>query len=109
MNSNFLGMDPELAKVAMNKIKTKKAELDTESKRASSALRDKVNNAFAGTATNSMQEYINRINTSLEGLYNYLDGNDSNFANKFNEYIQSYITSDENLEEKCNKKNKIFY
>ena len=99
MNSNFLGMDPELAKTAMNKIKTKKAELDTESKRASSALRDKVNNAFAGTATNSMQEYINRINTSLEGLYNYLDGNDSNFANKFNEYIQSYITSDENLEQ----------
>ena len=38
MNSNFLGMDPELAKVAMNKIKTKKAELDNESKRASSAL-----------------------------------------------------------------------
>ena len=97
MNSNFLGMDPELAKVAMNKIKTKKAELDNESKRASSALRDKVNTAFAGTATNSMHEYINRINASLEGLYNYLDGNDSNFANKFNEYIQSYITSDENL------------
>lgn len=97
MNSNFLGMDPELAKVAMNKIKNKKAELDTESKRASSALRDKVNTAFAGTATNSMQQYINRINASLEGLYNYLDGNDSNFANKFNEYIQSYITSDENL------------
>ena len=99
MNSNFLGMDPELAKVAMNKIKTKKAELDNESKRASSALRDKVNTAFAGTATNSMQEYINRINASLERLYNYLDGNDSNFVNKFNEYIQSYITSDENLEQ----------
>ena len=97
MNSNFLGMDPELAKVAMNKIKTKKAELDNESKRASSALRDKVNTAFAGTATNSMQQYINRINASLERLYNYLDVNDSNFANKFNEYIQSYITSDENL------------
>ena len=46
-----------------------------------------------------MQEYINRINASLERLYNYLDGNDSNFANKFNEYIQSYITSDENLEQ----------
>ena len=99
MNSNFLGMDPELAKVAMNKIKTKKAELDNESKRASSALRDKVTTAFAGTTTNSMQEYINRINASLERLYNYLDGNDSNFANKFNEYIQSYITSDENLEQ----------
>ena len=104
MNNNFLGMDPELAKVAMNKIKTKKAELDTESKRASSALRDKVNNAFAGTATNSMQQYINRINVSLEGLYNYLDGNDSNFANKFNEYIQSYITSDENLNQSYTNK-----
>ena len=104
MNNNFLGMDPELAKVAMNKIKNKKAELDTESKRASSALRDKVNNAFAGTATNSMQQYINRINASLEGLYNYLDGNDSNFANKFNEYIQSYITSDENLNQSYTNK-----
>ena len=62
-------------------------------------MRDKVNTAFAGTATSSMQEYINRINASLESLYNYLDGNDSNFANKFNEYIQSYITSDENLEQ----------
>ena len=104
MNSNFLGMDPELAKAAMEKIKNKKAELDTESKRASSALRDKVNTAFAGTATNSMQEYINRINASLEGLYNYLDGNDSNFANKFNEYIQSYITSDENLNQSYTNK-----
>ena len=104
MNNNFLGMDPELAKAAMEKIKNKKAELDTESKRASSALRDKVNNAFAGTATNSMQEYINRINASLEGLYNYLDGNDSNFANKFNEYIQSYITSDENLNQSYTNK-----
>lgn len=104
MNSNFLGMDPELAKTAMNKIKTKKAELDTESKRASSALRDKVNNAFAGTVASSMQEYINKINTALEGLYNYLDGNDSNFANKFNEYIQSYITSDENLNQSYTNK-----
>ena len=99
MNSNFLGMDPELAKAAMNKIKTKKGELDTESKRASSALRDKVNTAFAGTATSSMQGYINRINESLEKLYNYLDGNDSNFASKFNEYIQSYVTSDENIDQ----------
>lgn len=97
MDSNFLGMDPELAKTAMNKIKAKKAELDTESKRASSALRDKVNTAFAGAATSSMQGYIDRINTSLEKLYSYLDGNDSNFASKFNEFIQSYITSDENV------------
>ena len=97
MDSNFLGMDPELAKVAMEKIKTKKAELDQESKTASSALRDKVNTAFAGTATTSMQGYIDRINESLERLYTYLDGNDTNFASKFNEFIQSYITSDENV------------
>lgn len=44
-----------------------------------------------------MQGYIDRINESLERLYAYLDGNDSNFASKFNEFIQSYITSDENV------------
>ncbi len=104
MNSNFYGMDPELARVAMNKIKTKRSELDSESKRASSALRDKVNTAFAGTATSSMQEYINRINTSLEGLYSYLDGNESNFANKFNEFIESYVASDENLSQSYTNK-----
>lgn len=97
MNSNFLGMDPELAKTAMEKIVTKKSELDKESKEASSDLRDKVNSAFAGTATTTMQEYIDKINASLEILYGYLDGNESNFASKFNEFIQSYITSDENV------------
>ena len=94
---NFLGMDPELAKVAMNKIKTKKSELDTESKNASSALRDKVNTAFAGEQTGSMQGYIDRINAALEKLYTFLDGNESNFAQKFEEVIQSYVTSDENV------------
>ena len=105
MDSNFLGMDPELAKVAMNKIKTKKAELDQESKNASSSLRDKVNTAFAGAATSSMQGYIDRMNESLERLYAYLDGNDSNFASKFNEFIQSYITSDENVSQTYSGKN----
>lgn len=97
MNGNFMGMDPELAKVAMNKIKAKKADLDTESKGASSALRDKVNNAFAGSQTASMQGFIDRINAALEKLYTYLDGNESNFAQKFEETIQSYVTSDENV------------
>lgn len=97
MNGNFMGMDPELAKVAMNKIKAKKADLDTESKSASSSLRDKVNNAFAGSQTASMQGFIDRINAALEKLYTYLDGNESNFAQKFEETIQSYVTSDENV------------
>ena len=61
MNENFMGMDPELAKVAMNKIKSKKNELDTESRNATSALRDKVNSAFAGSQTASMQGFIDRI------------------------------------------------
>ena len=74
MNENFMGMDPELAKVAMNKIKSKKNELDTESRNATSALRDKVNSAFAGSQTASMQGFIDRINAALERLYTYLDG-----------------------------------
>ena len=97
MNENFMGMDPELAKVTMNKIKSKKNELDTESRNATSALRDKVNSAFAGSQTASMQGFIDRINAALERLYTYLDGNESNFAQKFEEVIQSYVTSDENV------------
>lgn len=105
MNGNFMGMDPELAKVAMNKIKTKKSELDAESKSSSSALRDKVNNAFAGSQTASMQGFIDRINAALEKLYTYLDGNESNFAQKFEQIIQSYVTSDENVSQTYNNTN----
>lgn len=105
MNGNFMGMDPELAKVAMNKIKAKKQELDQESKGSSSSLRDKVNNAFAGSQTASMQGFIDRINAALEKLYSYLDGNESNFAQKFEEVIQSYITSDENVSQSYNSAN----
>lgn len=105
MNGNFMGMDPELAKVAMNKIKTKKSELDAESKNSSSALRDKVNNAFAGSQTASMQGFIDRINAALEKLYTYLDGNESNFAQKFEQIIQSYVTSDENVSQTYNNTN----
>ena len=92
MNENFMGMDPELAKVAMNKIKSKKNELDTESRNATSALRDKVNSAFAGSQTASMQGFIDRINAALERLYTYLDGNESNFAQKFEAYIDYIAT-----------------
>ena len=81
----------------MEKIRTRKADLDTESKVASSALRDKVNSAFAGSQTASMQGFIDRINAALEKLYQYLDGNESNFAQKFEEVIKSYQTSDENV------------
>lgn len=102
MNGNFMGMDPELAKVAMNKIKAKKQELDNESRSASSSLRDKVNNAFAGTQTAAMQGFISKINTALEKLYTYLDGNESNFAQRFEETIQSYVTSDENVSQSYN-------
>lgn len=97
MNENFMGMDPELAKVAMEAIRTKKAELDKESKNASSALSEKVTAAFAGSQTGSMQGFIERINAALENLYSYLDGKESNFAQKFEEVIQSYVTSDENV------------
>lgn len=102
MNGNFMGMDPELAKTAMEKIRAKKSELDTESKNASSSLRDKVNNAFAGSQTSSMQSFIDRINAALENLYAYLDGKESNFAQKFEEVIQSYVTSDENVSQTYN-------
>lgn len=97
MHDNFKGMDPALARTAMEKIKAKKAELDTESRYASTVLKEKVSNAFAGQQTNNMQNFIDRINDALEKLYKYLDGADSNFAQKFNEIIQSYETSDENV------------
>lgn len=102
MNGNFMGMDPELAKVAMEKIRTKKSELDTESKAASSSLTEKVNSAFAGSQTASMQGFVERINAALENLYSYLDGKESNFAQKFEEVIQSYVKSDENVSQSYN-------
>lgn len=95
--NNMYGMDPELARQAMDKIKAKKSELDTESKSATSSLNDKVSNAFAGSQTGSMQGFIERINAALEKLYTYLDGNESNFATTFEKTIQSYEQSDENV------------
>lgn len=105
MNGNFLGMDPELAKQAMVKIQAKKVDLERESKNSSASLTDKVNNAFTGTQTSSMNDFIARINVALEKLYAYLDGNESNFAQKFNEVIQSYITSDENVSQSYSNSN----
>lgn len=97
MNNTFKGMDPELAKQAMEKIVTKKGELDVESKSSSVSLKEKVHNAFAGTQTGAMDGYIERINAALENLYTYLDGNESNFAKTFNNVISSYEQSDENV------------
>ncbi len=102
MNDNYKGMDPALAKGAMEKIVSKKSELDIESKNASSSLKDKVNNAFAGSQTSSMQSFIDRINAALENLYSYLDGKDSNFAQLLEEAIQSYEVSDENVSQSYN-------
>ena len=101
----MLGMDPELAKQAMEKIKNKKAELDTESRSATAALTEKVSLAFAGTQTSSMQGFIDRINAALEKLYSFLDGNESNFAQAFEKTIQSYITSDENVSQSYSGEN----
>lgn len=94
MNGNFMGMDTDLAKVAMDKIKSKKTELDTESKNSSASLREKTSLAFAGEQVNAMQDFIDRINAALEKLYTVLDGSESNFAQKFEEVISSYVDSD---------------
>jgi flagellum-specific peptidoglycan hydrolase FlgJ len=99
MNGNFKGMDPELAKVAMNKIKTLKASLESESNAAAGSINEKLVGAFAGSQTGAMQSFVDTINGALRGLYNYLDGKDSNFANKFNEIIASYEVSDENVKQ----------
>lgn len=99
MNGNFKGMDPELAKSAMNKIKALKTSLETESSAASSAINEKLAGAFAGSQTSAMQSFVETINGALSRLYNCLDGNDSNFANKFNEIIASYEASDENVKQ----------
>lgn len=97
MNENFKGMDPELARRAMELIRTKKSELDSESSSATTAVSERITNAFAGAQTASMQGFVERINNALQNLYKYLDGNESNFAQKFNEVIQSYEVSDENV------------
>ena len=94
---DFKGMNPALAKTAMAKIQSKKAELDTESKTASSVLNDCVTRAFAGTQTGAMQGFVERINVALEKLYSYLDGSESNFASTLDKAIESYVVSDENV------------
>lgn len=103
MNGNFMGMDTELAKVAMDKIKSKKAELDTESKSSSASLSEKTSLAFAGEQVEAMQGFINRINAALEKVYAVLDGDDSTFAKKFASVIDSYEQSDKNVQESFTK------
>lgn len=102
---DFKGMNPELAKVAMAKIQTKKSELDTESASAEQALTDAVTRAFAGRQTAAMQNFIIEINNALKNLYSYLDGNDSNFANALGKAIESYVVSDENVGSAYNNSN----
>ena len=95
--NGFKGMDPEKAKVAMAKIQEKKSKLDNESRAATASLNEKITKAFAGAQTQSMQGFVTRINDALQNLYKYLDGADSNFAQKFKEVIKSYEVSDQNV------------
>lgn len=97
MNTNFKGMDPELARKAMALISATKASLDAESAAATASLNEKLSDAFSGAQTVAMQGFVDQINGALQNLYKYLDGNDSNFAQKFNEIITSYEVSDANV------------
>ena len=91
---NYKGMDPELAKSAMDMIIAKKAELASATNSANSNINDAVSRAFAGEQVGAMQGFVGRINDALQELYNYLDGKDSSFAQTLNEAIASYETSD---------------
>lgn len=97
MNTNFKGMNPTLAKAAMELIQTKKTELDRESNTAGLAINEAITNAFAGSQSTAMQGFVTEINNALQSLYKYLDGADSNFASKFTEVIKSYEDSDANV------------
>ena len=91
---NYKGMDPELAKLAMDMIIAKKAELASATNSANGNINDAVSRAFAGEQVGAMQGFVGRINDALQELYNYLDGKDSSFAQTLNEAIASYETSD---------------
>ena len=88
MKKDFKGMNTDLADKARDLIKEKKEELVKESKEASQSLKKEVNKVFK-----------DEINDSLEELYGYLDGNKRSFTSKLNDFIQSYIVSDENVKE----------
>lgn len=92
--NNYFGMDLTEAPKAVNSIKTFKSQLDTESKKINSGLKNAVNNAFAGSQTTAMAEYIARINSALEGLYKFLDGNEDSFTVLYEKNKRSYEESD---------------
>ena len=94
---DYKGMNIAKATDAMGMIQELKKQLTTESTTATTSLTDCVGKAFAGSQTGAMQGYITRINEALENLYSYLDGKESNFATTFNEAINSYAVSDENV------------
>ena len=63
-------------------------------------LKKEVNKVFKDSKDREkMLKYIEEINDSLEELYGYLDGNKRSFTAKLNDFIQSYILSDENVKE----------
>ena len=87
--NNYFGMDLAEAPKAVNSIKTFKSQLDTESKKINSGLKNAVNNAFAGSQTTAMVEY-----SALEGLYKFLDGNEDSFTVLYEKNKRSYEESD---------------
>lgn len=100
MRNDFKGMNTDLADKARDLIKEKKEELVKESKEASQSLKKEVNKVFKDSKDREkMLKYIEEINDSLEELYGYLDGNKRSFTSKLNDFIQSYILSDENVKE----------
>lgn len=98
MKKDFMGINTDSAEKALEQIKEKKKELIKESKEATISLKKHVNKVFKDNDDREkMLEYIEEINNTLEELYGYLDGNKYSFASKLNEFIQSYIISDENV------------
>ena len=92
--NNYFGMDLTEAPKAVRSIKTFKSQLDTESKKINSGLKNAVNDAFAGSQTGAMAAYIVRINNALQELYKFLDGNEESFTVLFEKNKKSYQESD---------------
>lgn len=100
--NDFKGMDPELARKAKDLIVSKKEALDKASREGTIAINEGINAAFAGAQTSSMTTFVESINTAITNLYKHLEGNDSNFAKKFEEVIASYEASDANVAQSYN-------
>lgn len=97
MNMDRKGMDPELAKIAMGLITSKKEALVAANNNATEEIKENIVAAFPGAQTTAMQTCVDGINEAIKKLYEFLDGNESNFAKKFNEVIKSYEDSDANV------------